>query len=163
VQPESSHPALTLILSIWAGVGPLVGLLTGTFLQMRIARNQWLRDNRKQECRELMGALSAASVALGYWYLGVSQLQSRFGVVDEHLNQAVAERLKHYIDLNTTLQMLFVDRLFIYEEVRDAEIRDRWNAIVDEHGKTMDYAQLKVDTEAICSVIRNMAVRSLPR
>jgi hypothetical protein len=45
----------------WKYAGPLVGVLIGGWITSRNQRKQWLRDTRKQEYRELLGAL-----AIGY-------------------------------------------------------------------------------------------------
>jgi len=47
----------TVILAIWAAVGPLVGIYVGHHLLRSQQRRQWLADNRIQEWREVMTTL----------------------------------------------------------------------------------------------------------
>ena len=62
MQSMEPHPTLTLVLSIWAGVGPLAGLLVGHYLIRTWQREQWILDSRKQEFRELVSSLSNAAI-----------------------------------------------------------------------------------------------------
>jgi Tfp pilus assembly protein PilF len=48
----------------WSYVGPLVGLAVGTVLQSWAQRKQWRRDNIKQECREVIIAITTFRFAL---------------------------------------------------------------------------------------------------
>jgi hypothetical protein len=64
MQVTDPYPVLTLALSIWAGIGPLVGLLAGHYLLRSWQREQWLLDSRKQEFRELITALTDTIVHL---------------------------------------------------------------------------------------------------
>jgi hypothetical protein len=41
-------------LAIWVAVGPLVGVRYGQELAKRWQREQWIRENRNEECRELL-------------------------------------------------------------------------------------------------------------
>jgi len=50
--------------AIWAAVGPLIGVLIGSFLTSRTQRAHWLADNKKQEYRELLTVLSEAYTQL---------------------------------------------------------------------------------------------------
>ena len=45
-------------------IGVIVGALLTYFLTRQIQREQWLKDNRKEEFRELIGALTDAALAL---------------------------------------------------------------------------------------------------
>jgi hypothetical protein len=51
---------VTLYLALWGAIGPLVGIIAGHFLTRSSQHIQRVRDNRKQEYRELLTALTAA-------------------------------------------------------------------------------------------------------
>ena len=53
---------MTLALQIWAGLGPVVGGGITLYLTRSWQHKQWLLDNRKQEFKELISAISAAHV-----------------------------------------------------------------------------------------------------
>ena len=56
--------AESLLAKFWAAAGPLVGVLLGALLGRSWDRRKWLNDNRKEEYRELITALTDAAVAL---------------------------------------------------------------------------------------------------
>lgn len=58
------HPALSIGLQFWGCIGPLVGLLVGHVMTRSWQREQWLRDSKKQEYKELLTSLTIASVDL---------------------------------------------------------------------------------------------------
>jgi hypothetical protein len=43
---------------IWAVAGPLLGVLIGAYTANRNQRKQWISDNKKEEYRELLSAIS---------------------------------------------------------------------------------------------------------
>lgn len=49
---------MTLILAIWAAVGPLVGIAIGHYLVRSWERKRWLADNRKEEYRRVLAAVN---------------------------------------------------------------------------------------------------------
>jgi hypothetical protein len=52
---------VTLFLTIWVPLGPLVGLAIGHYLSRSQQRKHWIADNAKEEYRELLGALYDAA------------------------------------------------------------------------------------------------------
>jgi hypothetical protein len=50
----------TIILGVWAPLGPLVGIRYGHELSKRLQREHWLRDNEKQEYREVLRVLTSS-------------------------------------------------------------------------------------------------------
>ena len=50
---------LTLILAIWAAVGPFIGIFVGSYLTRRWQREQWFRDQELGEWRELISAVTS--------------------------------------------------------------------------------------------------------
>jgi len=54
----------TIILGVWAAIGPLVGVRYGHDLAKRWQKEHWISDNKKQEYRELLGILTASFGAI---------------------------------------------------------------------------------------------------
>ena len=42
----------------WSAIGPLVGVLVGALLGRSWDKRKWLKENVKQECQELLGAIT---------------------------------------------------------------------------------------------------------
>ncbi len=141
---------------VGAGVGAfgIVAAFSGVLIGQRMARNtqhdQWLRDSRKQECRELLTALSGASLALAYWYGAKDERPKKGPLAD------IDELQQSYFKANTTLQTTLIDRIFISEEVREARIREVWNAIIRDQGIQTKLPILLSETERLCGLIRLM-------
>ena len=55
---------VTIFLTIWSVVGPIVGLGVGHYLSASSERRRWIADNEKEEYRKLLGALAKINVAL---------------------------------------------------------------------------------------------------
>jgi hypothetical protein len=54
------HVHWAILAALWAGVGPLVGVLVGAYLTNRIQRRLWLADHKRQEYRELFTVMTNA-------------------------------------------------------------------------------------------------------
>src|SRR5579863_81565 len=48
----------TIVLAVWAAVGPLVGVRYGQELAKRWQNEHWIKDNARQECRELISTMA---------------------------------------------------------------------------------------------------------
>src|SRR5713226_4251307 len=53
-QSHSPDEPLKVVMTIWAAVGPLLGVALGSYLSTRTQRRHWVMDNKKQEYRELL-------------------------------------------------------------------------------------------------------------
>ena len=90
----------TIILAIWGAVGPLVGVVYGQHLAKRWQKEQWIRENRKQECRELLDAIYEQAVA-------------RKGSHDEDVTQFKLTRT-------------FISRIFMADDLERLKTQQRW-------------------------------------
>jgi hypothetical protein len=113
VQSMDSHPTLTLVLSLWAGVGPLVGLLLGHYLIRSWQRMQWLLDSRKQEFRELMSALSDTIVHL---------MMFTPALEEGHAEKEFAE----FVAAQKVTMRVLADRIYIARDLRELNTSDRF-------------------------------------
>src|SRR5271167_4168174 len=103
---------LTLSFAAWAAIGPLVGLLVGHLLTRSWQRQQWLMDNKKQEYRELMSALTKNYGILAQYKAPMVALD---GMTQRRIAEAEGEALQ-----------ILRDRIFIRKEVEDANVQALW-------------------------------------
>jgi hypothetical protein len=99
----------TIILGIWAAVGPIVGIRYGHELAKRSQKEHWNNDNAKEEYRELLSALFDAS--------NVSALNRSLGretTAEEDLQEERSDR---------RLFGVIHTRLFIREFVQEQQIQ----------------------------------------
>ena len=101
----------TLLLTIWAVAGPLVGILFGHYLITSWQRRQWLADNRLQEWRELIAAIMTAFTAIAK----ISQLSP---------DGEVLRRLQE--DGSRAIEVIG-NRVFIHEDVERLKVLEQWN------------------------------------
>jgi hypothetical protein len=106
------------LLTVWAAVGPLVGVLLGGYLAMRVQKRHWVLDNQKEEYRELLSTLTES-----------------FNVILDFHTPMVAhgseeQRAAHAAHLRALA--VIGDRLFISEEVKKIDLLNRWRAAVHE-------------------------------
>lgn len=84
---------VTIFLTLWAAVGPLVGILIGHYLVRSWQRRQWLADNQKEEYRRVLAGLNRLNMAL-------IELHCYGNVDAQEIKQAMEEST---IALNTSL------------------------------------------------------------
>ena len=58
VNPETLRQVGAALEKTWTLIGSLVGLGFGAFLTRSWDRKKWMKDNRKEECRELLSAVT---------------------------------------------------------------------------------------------------------
>lgn len=118
---------LTIALGIWAGVGPIVGILLGHFLTRSSQREQWLRDKRNEEWHELLTALAESlRVSLKIYPARALSDEEERTIVEAQSNSFRVIR----------------DRIFIAPDVQALNIENRWSAAVQYHSQTMDAKKL---------------------
>jgi hypothetical protein len=112
----------TVILSVWAAVGPLIGIYIGHHLLRSQHRRQWLADNRIQEWREIITTLQKSLVLI-----------TQFDAVR---NLSTIEEKKAampaVLDARAVALSVLNNRLFIAKEVRHHKMFDKWKKAVDE-------------------------------
>ena len=151
------HPHLTLFLSIWAAVGPLVGIFIGQFLTRHWQRRQWQLDNIKSETRELLVAFNALVPAYAAWaraaYLVKRTGSTMPGYGDDPSTHQ--EYSRKSVAFFATLR----DRMFIGEKVKELQIRQQWESAMKQHEAKFDEGDLEKSVEqisaAIISIVRH--------
>jgi hypothetical protein len=117
-RPETLKTLVEYLKSVWGAIGPLVGALAGVLVGAWLARSwdkqKWMKDSRKQECQELLAAITeAATTILKSNMVGGVSLQQRNDV--------------YYASLK-----VFQSRLFIARDVEKYKLFDAWVLAVNE-------------------------------
>jgi hypothetical protein len=110
MQQANNPGTLTVILAIWAAVGPLVGIFIGNHLVRSFQRRQWLADERIKEWRELLTVLTASLATI----TKCNTLPQTIEVLQEGINAHVAAGA------------VISNRLLIGQEVRRRKIQEKW-------------------------------------
>jgi hypothetical protein len=123
---------VTLIVAGMGIAGTLWGGMSSQLMARKSQRRQWVADNRKQEARELLTALSDASLALAYWWAEIDTLIEK----GEGINLSSKAAIE-FKALNAAFHKIVHDRLFIANDVREAGILEKWIAVIA--GQTKDH------------------------
>jgi hypothetical protein len=138
MQTQDAHPHLTVALTCWAAIGPIIGLVIGNYFQTKGQHKQWRRDNVRQECRELLGQLSVNLFALIDWTRAL-RFENNSGKTNAATNAATENYDRAVVDLHRNLG----SRLLIANEIKDAKISERWKAGLEDY--LLDYNDEKLD------------------
>jgi hypothetical protein len=112
---------LSFAVRAWSGVGPLVGVLIGAWLTRSWQRKQWVLEGKKAEYRELISTLSESfHCIVKNWPAGLVTAVSH-------------ETLRETLEAEVAGQRVVEDRIFIENQLRAAQIRDRWALLAAEH------------------------------
>jgi hypothetical protein len=124
---------------VWPAIGPLLGVLIGAYLTKSSDRKKWLNENRKQECQELLGAITACAVKL---------------FSDFPHGYAIGE----YAGYLKTIEV-FHTRIFIAEEVEKEKLEERWTSAVDDFGTNWNKEKFDTALEEIRGKIIRIAMK----
>lgn len=125
---------LQLFFAVAAVIGPWVGLVMGQMLTSRHQHRQWLRDNKKQEYREILNALSNA-------FLALVEIQSGIGFS----GMVEGEQQRRAWNLSHESFRVLRSCLFVAAEVKEADMLVRWtNAVseLDHHRNLTTFTQV---------------------
>lgn len=106
-----------LLSKIWAVVGPLVGVMLGTYLTLRIQKQRWVLDNKKEEYRELLSALTESFHTI----LGLAPMSARS-----------TEEQRESLQAHWKAMTVINDRIFITDEIRKLDVMNRWKTAFHE-------------------------------
>jgi hypothetical protein len=137
----------TILLSIWAAIGPLVGVRYGQDLAKRNQRAQWVIDSKKEEFKELLRAMGDCFASYVHYYYAPGDTKENS---QTNLNEADKKVL------------LSVDgSLFIRKELESSKISERFVALLRsiENGKK-DYSQAGAEYGSIRDSVINLSRES---
>jgi hypothetical protein len=95
----------------WIAIGPLVGVMIGAWLSGYWDRKKWIKDNRKQECKEVLTAMSKTATLLLAWTMAKE--------VDKASRDAF--RVAFLESVQVFSQSLFIAKDAEYQQVFDGD------------------------------------------
>src|ERR1700693_967274 len=105
---EKVRMGVTIILAVWAVVGPLVGIYLGHRLLRSQHRRQWLAENRIQEWREIITTLHKSLILITQFDAG-----RNLSTIEEKVAAMPA-----VLDARAFALSVLSNRIFIAKEVR---------------------------------------------
>jgi hypothetical protein len=136
------HPDLTLFLTLWAAVGPLVGLAVGYYFHTRERRKRRRCELRRAECCELLSQLAVMYIAVSDW---------NNGPVEDAPNNAL-----RYDEAIVEFHRLLGNQPLVADEIREAKFTAKWNATITKYvaegGDGMLFAEYKELRDAIVQI-----------
>jgi hypothetical protein len=125
--------------------GAVIGILLGHILTRNAQHEQWLRDNEKQEARELLTALYKILATYPPYAILISPLYG-----PNRDPNAVKEADEKYTAATVEFYRTMNDRLYIAEVVRAIRVKERWDAARNAFGKDIgDEPGLKAAVDSI--------------
>jgi hypothetical protein len=97
----------------WPAVGPLIGVLIGAYITNRNQRRHWVLDNKRNEYRELISAITRAIT-----------------LVANMPPAARPEDQRAAADAEVTAIGMINDRIFIAREIEKLHVLNRWHEVM---------------------------------
>jgi hypothetical protein len=148
MEPPDPHPHFTLFLTLWGLIAPLAALGIGSLLQSSAQRRQWRRDCRRQEFRELITALAACTIDAVAYKHAVYRSPSRSPQLRDQLFDALQHAYK-----------TILDRLYIAEDVRKADLGNRFVGIMNELRKENSSENASDQMDALLQEVVQMGIK----
>jgi hypothetical protein len=108
---------LTLFLTLWAALGPIVGIVLGNYLSRNNQRKQWRTDNRVNEWRELISVL----------FRSVTTISE----CDALRRQNDIKVLNKQGEAEMTALLTIGNRVFIDKDITEERLFQHWNQAVE--------------------------------
>jgi len=120
----------TIILAIWAAIGPLVGVRYGQELAKRWQKQHWISENRKEECKGLLNLMADDYHANNF------------------ANSSRASSEDHARSKQATLNLSngFMSCIFLAKEVERLKLQDRFIHLKYGHQMTSEDREKGLDT-----------------
>jgi hypothetical protein len=130
----------TIMLGIWAALGPIVGIYLGAYISNRNQRKQWLSDCKKEEYSELISALAKSALTL-------TNMPSVRG---EQEQRAELDARKHVGEVAFA-------KIFIAPTIQSLKVTKRWQEAVS----CGDIRKFAVLTGQLLEEIREEAIKDI--
>ena len=135
---------LTAVLAIWGAIGPMIGIIVGHFLTRSWQQKQWMLDQRNEEWRELLTALSTSLRAS----LKIYPARALSPEEQREIVEAQAECFR-----------VIRDRVFTAADVKALNLENRWSDAVRHHQEPLDAPRLGKAYDGIRLEILGLATR----
>lgn len=129
--------------------GTLGGVILGQQLTRSWQREQWLSDNRKQECSDLLTALTNSYLTLLKYH---RELLPQTPEIDTVISQSDIE-----------ITRILHDRIFIAEEVARERLGKRWIDAIEHYRGEFDAIAFAVAFSGMQDAILQIALAKVPK
>lgn len=138
VQPETWKAIGEYSGKTWSTLGPFLGVLVGARLARSWDSKKWERDNRKEECRELIKSITHAATL--------------------HLNIGSGTSQQQAYDAYLETVKTFHDRIFIAKDLEQENLLHLWaHAVGDNNNGKIDHGEFSDRVEALIKTIISFA------
>jgi hypothetical protein len=131
----------------WSGIGPLAGVLVGAWLARSWDRKKWISDGRKEECRELLTAMTVvADLALeAYSKKGTPEFTHAMKIAWEEERKCLR---------------ILQDRIFIAGRLKDTRVRKLWQTVTTDYLRDGDAKVFGKRLDEIKTIIIDIALNA---
>ncbi len=105
------------------GIGSVIGGLVQQYFSAKQRHHEWVKDNRKQEWRELIAVLSQSVHRI---------LQNMPDLRFDGIIKISGEQEKQLLEAYLEARRIIEDRLFISSRVQSENVLERWQLIAGE-------------------------------
>ena len=137
---------MTVFLTLWAAIGPVAGIFIGHLLARSWERRKWLADNKRDEYREVLKALTAALSPV------IQCVKPGLRVGDKE----VMARIEAMNLTNETIE----SRIFIHQDLESLDLYRRWATPVSDYEKHHDDKIFAGGFKVLLDELRAKALKS---
>jgi hypothetical protein len=149
IQPDTWKAIADYASKSWAAIGPLIGVLVGAYLTGRRQKRDWLADNKKEEYRELLSAMTKAlSANIELHATGVALS----GDDERRLTTSMSE-----------LMEVTRSRLFVAKQLKQLDVVNRWWSLASAFEKSRDHIVFARGTRELLDEIVETALKDVSR
>jgi hypothetical protein len=138
---------VTLFLTIWAVIGPIIGIVAGHLLTRSWQKKQWLMDNKRDEYRDVIRVLCGAIRPILH-----SSIPGALVTPEMQKERFIAETLSYEV---------LGSRLFISDNLEELHAPKRWGDMVTKFNNSRDSEEFSKGFKKLLSEIRAQALRSI--
>lgn len=136
-----------VVRDLWSAIGPLVYVIVGAVIGRASQRKQWKLDNRKQEYKETLAALTRAANRM-------IDISSNYAIKGEEEKQLYELRVEGIVAIQ--------QNVFIRKQLQTAGALNKWKAMTSSVSRPSKlYDDLRANFEGLLSDILDAADRDL--
>lgn len=128
-------------------LGTVVGIVLGHYLSKKAQQEQWVRENKKAEYRELLSVINES-----------------FMLLMELRRPGIAlgpEEQRELLQAETKSVRTIADRIYVAEAITKINLMKRWTTALTQFKKDKDIVAFGNETSALSEEIRRAALKGL--
>jgi len=134
-------------INVWAAIGPLLGVLVGSWLTMRYQRKLWLLDNRRAEYRKLLSTLSESATQALHAF-AIETVDPVLPRSSRRMTSAIAKSVN-----------VIYSRLFIADDIKKLDVMKRWQSTLDALQKERNVITFHKKLDSLMDDLRAVALK----